>query len=92
MSVGVSPDSVQSHRRFKEEHGLPFPLVADTQRRVIRLYGVQRRLLRSTQRVTYLIDKAGDIQGVFHHEVAIGRHQRDVLEALHRLASPTGSE
>lgn len=87
----MSPDSLQSHQRFKEEHGLPFPLIADTERKVIRLYEVQRRLLRLTQRVSYLIDKAGDIRGVFHHEVAIGSHQRDVLEGLRRLVSQPGS-
>ena len=81
--VGVSPDSIQSHRRFKEEKNLPFPLVADTDRKVIWLYDVRRNLpIAPTKRVTYLIDKAGIIRNVFHHELAIGRHKNEVLEGL----------
>ena len=81
--VGVSLDSIQSHRRFREENSLPFPLVADTERKVIRLYDVRRTFaIASTKRVTYLIDKAGVIRNVFHHELAIGRHKNDVLEGL----------
>jgi peroxiredoxin Q/BCP len=84
--VGVSLDSMKSHRRFKEEHDLPFPLVADTERRVIRLYDVNWGLWTSrAQRVTYLIDKAGLIRDVFRHELAIVRHQDDVMEGLKRI-------
>ena len=86
IAVGVSLDSMESHRRFKEEHALPFPLVADTDRRVIRLYDVEwGRWTSRAQRVTYLIDKAGLIRDVFRHELAIGRHQEDVLEGLKRI-------
>jgi peroxiredoxin Q/BCP len=84
---------MRSHRRFKEEHGLPFPLIADTDRSVITLYDVEWGLLTSrAQRVTYLIDKAGVIRDVFRHELAIGRHQDDVLEGLKRInEAPRGS-
>ena len=85
--VGVSLDSTQSHRRFREENSLPFPLVADTERKVIRLYDVHRTFaIASTKRVTYLIDKAGVIRNVFHHELAIGRHKNDVLEGLKSIS------
>ena len=91
--VGVSPDSIQSHRRFREENDLPFPLVADTEREVIRLYDVRRTFaIAPTKRVTYLIDKAGVIRNVFHHELAIGRHINDVLEGLKRINHPSGHD
>ena len=81
--VGVSSDSIESHRRFREENGLPFLLVADTERKVIGLYDVRRAFaIAPTKRVTYLIDKAGVIRNVFHHEFAIGRHKNEVLEGL----------
>jgi peroxiredoxin Q/BCP len=81
--VGVSPDSTESHRRFRHEHGLPFLLVADTERKVIGLYDVARTFaIAKTKRVTYLIDKAGTIRNVYHHELAIGRHKDEVLEGL----------
>ena len=84
--VGVSPDSIQSHRMFKEANGLSFPLASDTDQRVIRLYDVQRSLvIKRPKRVTYLIDRGGVVRGVFRHEVAIGRHQDDVLQTLRTL-------
>lgn len=85
MLVGISPDSVESHQRFKEANRLAFPLGADSQREIINLYGVRRALVGLTKRVTYLIDKAGVIRNVFHHELTIGRHQDDVLKGLRRL-------
>jgi len=90
MVVGVSPDSVESHRNFREELVIPFTLVSDPDRKVIGLYGARRRIGAGlTKRVTYLIDKAGVIRGVFHHELAIGRHHRRVLDAL-RAVNNTG--
>ena len=84
--VGVSPDSRGSHRRFREALQLPFPLVADTKKLVIKLYGVQRTIgIMPTRRETYLIDKAGIIRGLFQHELAIGKHQSEVLDGLKRL-------
>lgn len=84
--MGVSPDSLQSHRMFKEANGLPFPLASDADQRVIKLYDVQRSLLiKRPKRVTYLIDREGVVRGVFRHELAIGGHQGDVLQGLKTL-------
>lgn len=85
--IGVSTDSVESHKAFKEKHQLPFPLIADTEQRIGRLYDVGRGLLglSPTQRVTYLIDMTGVIRGVFHHEIAIAKHHENVLDGLRSL-------
>jgi peroxiredoxin Q/BCP len=84
--VGVSPDPVQTQQRFKKAHSLPFLMVGDPGREIIKLYGVDRRLLGpKTKRVTFLIDRAGMVKGVFHHEMAIGRHRAEVIEGLRRL-------
>ena len=84
--MGVSPDSLQSHRMFREANVLSFPLASDTDQRVIKLYDVQRNLvLKKPKRVTYVIDREGVVRGVFRHEVAIGRHQDDVLQTLRTL-------
>ena len=88
MVIGVSPDSDESHRQFKERHRLDFALVADEDGKLSELYGVRRRFgLGSNKRVTYVIGKDGLIRGVFHHELAIGRHRADVLKALVELNS-----
>ena len=84
--VGVSPDSTESHRRFRDKNGVPFLLVADTERKVIGLYDVRRTLtIAPIKRVTYLIDKAGVIRNVFHHEFAIARHKSGMLEELESI-------
>src|SRR3989454_8973319 len=64
--VGVSSDSVRSHRRFTERHALPFLLLSDRDGAVRELYGVERTLGLVPGRVTYVIDKAGVVPaGVF---------------------------
>ena len=83
--IGVSKDSVDSHVRFRESGSLPFHLVSDPEGRVMRMYDVLRRWGLGTSRITYLIDKAGIIRGVYHHEVRIGKHVRDVLAGLAEL-------
>ena len=90
--MGVSTDSVDSHRRFRESLALPFGLVSDTNRRIIRLYGVGRRVPRlPNKRVTYVIDKTGIIRGVYQHELAFGRHKDDVLDGLREIAGDSAS-
>jgi peroxiredoxin Q/BCP len=84
--IGVSTDTEERHRRFKAEHRLPFPLGADTDGRVTRLYDAERMFkIGGAQRVTYVIDKDGIIRAAFRHELAIGRHRGDVLLALRRI-------
>ena len=65
--LGVSRDSVASHKKFEEKYGLPFPLLSDPELAVIAAYGVwqEKKLYGKTSmgvvRTTYLIDKAGVI-------------------------------
>ena len=62
--LGVSKDTVESHKRFEEKHGLPFTLLSDTDRSVITAYDVLRpgkggKPTKSLIRSTYLIDEDG---------------------------------
>ena len=64
--LGVSKDSVESHKRFEEKHGLPFPLLADESLEVITAYDVLKpgkdgKPTKSLIRSTYLIDEDGMI-------------------------------
>jgi peroxiredoxin Q/BCP len=85
MLVGVSTDSVDSHQRFRERHELPFPLIADTDKTLVRLFDADGLFGITTARVTYVIDKQGVIRDAFRHDFAIGRHLSDVLEALRAI-------
>ena len=68
--LGVSKDSVESHKRFEEKHGLPFPLLADEELKVITAYDVLKpgkdgKPTKSLIRSTYLIDENGMIIKAF---------------------------
>ena len=69
--VGVSVDSVESHKKFETKFGLPFPLIADTDRKIVSQYGVwgekkfMGRTFDGTHRTTFLIDE----KGIVHHVI-----------------------
>ena len=69
--LGVSKDSVASHKRFEEKYGLPFPLLADPELKVIQAYDVWKektnygKVTMGVVRTTYLIDENGIIVRAF---------------------------
>ncbi len=88
--LGVSPDTVESHRAFREKYGLPFRLLADPGRTVIDRYDLWGTTVFKGQeyfgvvRSTVLVDPAGRV-AEFWHRVAPDEHADLVLEALARL-------
>jgi peroxiredoxin Q/BCP len=74
---GVSSDDDASHRKFAEEHKLPFPLVADTSGEWARAFGVSSTL-GMYQRVTFLIGADGNLRKVYPN-VDPGVHAEQVL-------------
>ena len=80
--VGVSGDQADSHVRFAEKHNVPFSLIADPERRIIKPYGAAMPILGRTMRVTYVIDTNRRILGAFHHELSAAKHLSDVKRAL----------
>lgn len=85
--IGISPDSVSSHTKFKAKHGLPFFLLADHDKAVIESYGAlqEKRMYGKTymgiQRSTFVIDEQGIVTAVFPKVKADG-HAREVLDLL----------
>ena len=69
--LGISRDSVQSHKKFEEKYGLPFPLLSDPERTVIEAYGVWQekknygKVTMGVVRTTYLIDEEGIVIKAF---------------------------
>lgn len=88
--VGVSRDSVQSHRRFKEKFGLEFSLLADTEEVVCKAYDVlkeknmygKKRI--GIERSTFLIDEVGIVRQIWR-KVKVADHDKAVKEALAAL-------
>ena len=88
--IGVSPDSVKSHVKFKLEKGYTYPLVADTEHAVCELYGVWAeksmygKKYWGVNRTTFLIDADGRIARVFEKVKPEG-HANEVAEAVRAL-------
>ena len=85
--LGISPDSVESHVKFKKKFQLPFPLLADEEHRVCDLYQVwgpkkfMGKEYEGVLRTTFLIDTQGNIARVFEN-VRPSEHSAEVLSAL----------
>jgi peroxiredoxin Q/BCP len=85
--LGVSVDSEKSHQSFVQKYGLPFTLLADTDKRLVEAYGVwgekslYGKRYMGTNRVTYLIDEAGKIAAVFP-KVKPETHAEEILAVL----------
>lgn len=85
--LGVSPDGVSSHARFRKKHALPFPLLADPDHRVAEAYGawgektLYGRKHQGVLRTTFIIDEGGRIARVFERVQPAG-HAADVLASL----------
>jgi len=86
--VGVSRDDVETHKAFIAKHRLQYELVADPDGEMASAFSVKRLggLIPFQKRVTYVIDAAGVIRGVFHHEFDIDAHVDDVRRCLASLA------
>ena len=88
--VGVSPDPVASHDKFKRKFELAFPLAADEQTEVANAYGVwveksmYGKKYMGVERSTFLIDKDGNIAKVWR-KVKVPGHAETVLEAVKAL-------
>ena len=85
--VGVSPQDVATHERFKRRHDLPFPLLFDEGKRVIRAFGVDGPLGFGVRRVTYLIGQDKVIKGRVVSDLLVGSHTRFIREAIEGFGS-----
>ncbi len=85
--LGVSPDDVASHRRFRDKFALNFPLLADPDHRVAEAYGAwgEKTLYGKTamgiRRSTFLIDREGKVRRAWK-KVSVDGHDEEVLSAL----------
>ena len=85
--VGVSVDDEQSHRRFIERHALPFPLIADTDHRLVELFGVWAeksmygRKYMGTLRTTFIISEEGIVEKIITpRQIKTKKHAEQILK------------
>ena len=80
--VGISPQSPESHSKFKAKYELPFILLSDEQKTVIKMYGVNGLLGLGVRRATYLIDASRRVRDAVKADFMIGRHTDFVRKAI----------
>jgi peroxiredoxin Q/BCP len=83
--VGVSADTVESHKAFAEHHNLPFTLLSDLENKVRKLYGATSTLGIIPGRVTFVIDKKGVVMHVFSSQLQPEKHIEEAREVLRKL-------
>jgi peroxiredoxin Q/BCP len=87
--VGVSAQGAESHTKFREKHGLPFTLLSDEDKAVIKMYGVNGPLGIGVRRASFLIDGGRRIRDAVLADFMIGRHADFVRKAIMlRAANP----
>lgn len=85
--LGISPDSVSRHQKFIEKYELPFKLIADEEKEILKNYGVwgekkmYGRSYMGVNRTTIIIDKDGTIIKIFH-KVKTNDHTAQILSEL----------
>jgi thioredoxin-dependent peroxiredoxin len=85
--VGVSPDSVESHRKFREKFGLKFDLIADTDKEILQAYGawgeksMYGKKYMGVLRTTFIIDENGIIEEVFE-KVETKDHTKQIMNKI----------
>ncbi len=83
--LGVSGQSVESHKSFATHYGLPFILLSDKENMVRELYGVPSTMGIIPGRVTYIIDKKGIVRHVFSSQTQAQRHVEEAKKTLMEL-------
>ena len=85
--LGVSVDHIDSHKRFSKKYSLPFPLLSDEEKEVVKAYGVWKekslygRKFMGTERTTFIIDEQGKIAHLFP-KVKVDGHTKEILDKL----------
>ena len=88
--LGVSPDSVQSHKKFSAKYKLPFDLLSDEEKQVLEKYGVWKeksmygRKYMGVERSTFVIDKTGKVMKIFR-KVKVENHNDEVMKVIKEL-------
>jgi len=81
--IGISSDSVKSHNKFAQKHNLSFILLSDRGGKVRKLFGVPTNFMGLVQgRVTYVIDKQGNVVHIFNSQIKASKHITESLDAL----------
>jgi peroxiredoxin Q/BCP len=82
--IGISAQSVESHKQFATHHNLPYILLSDSDNSTRELYGV-KSTLGVPGRATFVIDKEGTIKHIFVSQLQFSKHAQEALNALKQI-------
>ncbi len=88
--VGVSADSIESHKKFQKKYGLPFPLLSDPDKKIIKAYkafgkkNMYGRIIQGIMRSTFIVGQQGKILKQWHKISAKG-HVAEVIDELKKM-------
>ena len=88
--LGISPDSIESHKKFAAKYKLPFTLLSDEEKEVIKKYDVWKeksmygRKYMGVERSTFIIDKQGKISKIFR-KVKVDKHNDEVMASIKEI-------
>ena len=80
--IGISPQNGDSHKRFREEHNLPFTLLSDEDKVAIKMYDVDGPFGIGVRRATYLVSQGSKIQDAMQADVLINKHKEFIEKAV----------
>lgn len=85
LVVGISADSIESHKNFASQHQLPFILVSDSDNKIRTAYRVPKTAGFIPGRLTYVIDINGIIRLIFNSQFEAKKHVDEALKVLATL-------
>ena len=84
--IGISSDSVKSHKRFTRRNNLNFILLSDEKSKIRKLFGVPTNFFGLIQgRVTYVVNQNGEVVHIFNSQLQATKHINESLQALKNL-------
>jgi len=83
--IGISGQSVESHKKFEEKYKLPFTLLSDEHNKVRKLFGVSTGPIPG--RVTFVVNKSGKVVYTFNSQMEATRHVDEALRILKDMKS-----
>lgn len=90
--AGVSPQGTDTHAKFADKHKLPFPLLADKDKAVVKAYRANGPFGLGVRRVTYLIGADRRIMDAVRADLGVGRHRAFVKRAIEALGEARASD
>ncbi|MBL4681544.1 MAG: peroxiredoxin [Pseudomonadales bacterium] len=90
--VGISPQNTNTHNRFKNRYDIPFPLLFDKSKKVIRAFGVDGILGIGVRRTTFLINENAEIENRVVSDLFVSNHMKFIEQVISARSENSDAE